>query len=228
MAPPEHHNPTLKVSPQDGSWNIYSIKAGSGPIVLTKSTDQGKSWTGATPGTTVSGEQNPGPVLNPNGSMTMFYRADGTQGLSSPCSTESIGVQYCPGYNSTCTGGVNPIYKHTSEDPSVFIDHRGHWHMLINALPGGCNPKLQQGGHAWSKDASTWSEPRTGAYNTTVQFTDGTSMTCVRRERPQMVLDRKGVPLVMFAGVVGCPVIQGTPYKGGGDCFTLAQLMNTD
>ena len=43
-----------------------------------------------------------------------------------------------------------------------------------------------------------------------------------------MVLDRKGVPLVMFAGVVGCPVIQGTPYKGGGDCFTLAQLMNTD
>ena len=82
--------------------------------------------------------------------------------------------------------------------------------------------------HAWSKDGSTWSEPRTGAYNTTVQFTDGTSMTCVRRERPQMVLDRKGVPLVMFAGVVGCPVIQGTPYKGGGDCFTLAQLMNTD
>ena len=42
---------------------------------------------------------------------------------------------------------VNPIYKHTSEDPSVFIDHRGHWHMLINALPGGCNPKLQQGGY---------------------------------------------------------------------------------
>ena len=53
-------------------------------------------------------------------------------------------------------------------------------------------------------------------------------MTCVRRERPQMVLDPKGLPLVMFAGVVGCPKIAGTPYKSGGDCFTLAQLMRTD
>jgi len=42
--------------------------------------------------------------------------------------------------------------------------------MLINALPGGCKPKVQQGGHAWSKDGINWSEPRVGAYNTTVQY----------------------------------------------------------
>ena len=64
----------------------------------------------------------------------------------------------------------------------MFQDHRGNFHMLINALPGGCQPKLQQGGHAWSKDGIVWSEPRVGAYNTTVEFTDGSSMTCVRRE----------------------------------------------
>ena len=45
-----------------------------------------------------------------------------------------------------CGGGVNPVYTHTSEDPSVFVDKRGNYHMLVNALPGGCNPKLQQGG----------------------------------------------------------------------------------
>ena len=67
-----------------------------------------------------------------------------------------------------------------------------------------------------------------GAYNTTIQFTDGTSMTCVRRERPQMVLDAKGMPLVMFSGVTGCPLIEGTPYKGHSDCFTLAQLVHTN
>jgi len=55
---------------------------------------------------------------------------------------------------------VNPTYTHTSEDPSVFQDKRGNFHMLVNALPGGCNPKLQQGGHAWSKDGIIWSEPR--------------------------------------------------------------------
>eukprot|EP01051_Picozoa_sp_SAG22_P013174 SAG22_NODE_1449_length_4399_cov_6.411860_1_plen_353_part_00 len=39
VAAPEHHNPTVKVSPVDGSWNLYSISAGSGPIVTSSSTD---------------------------------------------------------------------------------------------------------------------------------------------------------------------------------------------
>ena len=66
----------------------------------------------------------------------------------------------------------------------------------------------------WSRDGVTWSEPRVGAFNTTVNFTDGTSMTCQRRERPQMLLDDQGIPLVMFSGTTGCPRIEGTPYKG--------------
>eukprot|EP00729_Bicosta_minor_P009536 gene9536-33631_t len=210
VAPPEHHNPTLKVSPKDGSWNLYSIKAGSGPIVVSTSTDEGVTWTSTTPGTV-------------NGTMTMWYRATAT--TSSPCSDESIGVQYCASATSKCGGGVNPVYTHTSEDPSVFVDKRGNYHMLVNALPGGCNPKLQQGGHAWSRDGVNWSEPRVGAYNTTVKFTDGTDMTCVRRERPQMVQAADGTPIAMIAGTVGCPLINGTAYKGGNDCFTLAQLM---
>ena len=121
------------------------------------------------------------------------------------------------------------MYTHTSEDPSVFQDQRGNYHMLVNALPGGCNPKVQQGGHAWSHDGVKWSEPRVGAYNTTVLFTDGTNMTCSRRERPQMLLDPKsGAPLAMSSGVTGCPAFDtsgGVHFKGGGDCFTLFQLM---
>ena len=279
VLPREHHNPTIKVSPVDGSWNIYSISAGSGPIVTSTSVDEGKSWSGVTPGIVVSTEQNPGqsitncksqcrnfwirdafcsqhqscrgsqpkssipvkkftipifefnlydsfsstgPVLFKNGTMNMFYRAQSD--LPPPtCSTESIGVQYCANRTAPCSGGFNPIFKHTAEDPSVFIDHRGNWHMLVNALPGGCNPKVQQGGHAWSKDGVVWSEPRTGAYNTTIVFTNGTSFTCSRRERPQMILDGDGVPLAMTSGVTGCPPFG--VYKGGGDCFTLAQLM---
>jgi len=223
VAPPEHHNPTLKVSPVDGSWNLYSIKAGSGPIVVSTSTDQGGSWTSTTPGTVVSNEQNPGPFLWKNGTMNMWYRAHAA--TSSPCSGESIGVQFCASPTAKCSGGVNPIFSHTSEDPSVFVDKRGNYHMLVNALPGGCSPKLQQGGHAWSRDGVNWSEPRVGAYNTTVKFSDGTEMTCGRRERPQMVQAADGTPIAMFAGVTGCPPIDGTGYKGGKDCFTLAQLM---
>eukprot|EP01043_Picozoa_sp_COSAG02_P051257 COSAG02_NODE_5373_length_4390_cov_3.127709_2_plen_494_part_00 len=189
VAAPEHHNPTLKVSPVDGTWHLYSIDKGSGPIVVSSSSDEGETWTSTTPGSVVSAEQNPGPFLWNNGSMTMWYRDHAT--TSSPCSDESIGVQYCSNATAMCSGGFNPVYTHTSEDPSVFIDTRGNYHMLINALPGRCSPKLQQGGHAWSQDGITWSEPRVGAYNTTVVFTDGTNMTCNRRERPQIVQDCK-------------------------------------
>jgi hypothetical protein len=231
VLPREHHNPTLKVSPVDGSWNIYSIDATSGPIVMSTSFDQGKTWTDPTPGVQVSQYQNPGPILFKNGSMTMFYRADGTPLKQPACSTESIAVQYCASKNATCAGGHNPIFQHTAEDPSVFVDHRGNWHMLVNAFPGGCTPKVQQGGHAWSKDGVTWSEPRSGAYNTTFVTTDGQTITCGRRERPQIIQDPiTGKPLVMTAGVVGCPTdvfqkILPNFGKHSGDCFTLAQKL---
>ena len=61
--------------------------------------------------------------------MTMFYR-DHSGDVISACSSESIGVQYCANKTALCSGGHNPIYTHTSEDPSVFVDSRGgysHW-----------------------------------------------------------------------------------------------------
>jgi len=230
VLPREHHNPTLKVSPVDGSWNLYSIKATSGPIVMSSSSDQGRSWTSAIPGVQVSQYQNPGPMLNKNGSMTMWYR-DAANLAQPRCSTESIGVQYCASKNATCQGGHDPVFQHTAEDPSVFVDHRGNWHMLVNAFPGGCNPKLQQGGHAWSKDGVVWSEPRAGAYNTTFVTTDNQTITCGRRERPQIITDPiTGKPLVMTAGVTGCPsepFREMVPWFGkhASDCFTLAQKL---
>ena len=39
------------------------------------------------------------------------------------------------------------------------------------------------------------------------------------------VQDALGVPVVMFSGVTGCNGVNGTAYKGGGDCFTMAQLL---
>lgn len=66
----------------------------------------------------------------------MWYRDQAN--LPDPtCSDESIGVQFCSTRNSTCSGGHNPVFKHTAEDPSVFQDVRGNWHMLVNAFPGG-------------------------------------------------------------------------------------------
>jgi hypothetical protein len=156
--------------------------------------------------------------------------------LPSPtCSDEGIAMQYCRSDNEPCnTPNVVPIFGHTGEDPSVFVDHRGNYHMLFNALPYKCVPKFQQGGHSWSTDGMNWSAPRVGAFDTTIQFTDGSSMKCERRERPQMVLDNNTRrPIAMVSGVTGCPKALGDAslsgdgqyYKGADDSFTLVQKM---
>ena len=88
----------------------------------------------------VSPEQNPGAFMLPNGSVWMYYRAQAS-GVG-PCSGESIGMSMCLNATAPCVSLANPVFKHTSEDPSVFQDHRGNYHMLTNALPGGCNPKV--------------------------------------------------------------------------------------
>merc|ERR1712151_874636 len=119
----------------------------------------------------------------------------------------------------------------SAEDPDVFVDSRGNYHILVNALPGGCHPQESQGGHAWSRDGVTWSEPRVGAYNETITFLNGTSMTC-RRERPQMILDSMRRPIGMTSGIQ-CPNAFGY-FKGAhadgpnswGDCMTVVQMLN--
>ena len=241
VLPTEHHNPTVQVSPGgDGnSWNLYTIADWDGPVTVTTSTDHGISWStggddgggGATTEQTVMPHNNPGPVLNKDGSMLMYYRFE-TELEAPTCSMEAIGMQRCASARGPCRGDANsgsskPLFKHTAEDPSVFVDVRGNFHMLVNALPYACAPKTNQGGHAWSKDGVTWSEPRVGAFNTTVTFTDGAAITCERRERPQMIMDPEtNRPLVLMTAVFNCPPFGDGIYAGGNDdSFTLAQEM---
>lgn len=233
VLPPEHHNPSVHVSPTTGHWHLFSISGPSGPIERVISQDEGKTWGNPK---TISPEQNPGPVLMPDGSTRLFFRADGMDIPSPTCSDEGIGMQICPSETEPCNpSSGTPILTHTGEDPSIFVDHRGNYHMLFNALPYKCVPKFQQGGHAWSKDGIEWSAPRVGAFDTTIHFSDGSSMTCDRRERPQMVLGKDGMPLALISAVTGCPKALGgeenswtsNPYKGGDDAFTLIQKMGT-
>ena len=44
-----------------------------------------------------------------------------------------------------------------------------------------------------------------GAFDTMIEFADGSSAKCKRRERPQMITDGSGRPVAMASGVTGCP-----------------------
>jgi len=198
------------------------------------SKDEGRTWTAPR---TISPRKNPAPLLTPSGSTYLYYGADGLDIPTPTCSDRGISMTHCPSEVAECAPPNDILtFDHTGEDPSVFKDHRGNYHMLFNALPYRCVPKHQQGGHAWSEDGFNWSVPRIGAFHNTIRFTDGSSMKCERRERPQMVLGEDGRPLAMVSAVTGCPkglggaseILGGGPgrfYRGEDDSFTLVQKM---
>eukprot|EP00316_Scyphosphaera_apsteinii_P004808 CAMPEP_0119322746 /NCGR_PEP_ID=MMETSP1333-20130426/59059_1 /TAXON_ID=418940 /ORGANISM="Scyphosphaera apsteinii, Strain RCC1455" /LENGTH=281 /DNA_ID=CAMNT_0007330047 /DNA_START=543 /DNA_END=1388 /DNA_ORIENTATION=+ len=215
--PIQHHNPTVSHAP-NGTLLLYSISAGATHTSVATASSYNGPWTVLDDA--MAPYTNPSPLVHANGTLSLFFQG-GPQAVV-PCSSESIGMARCTSMRGPCEQRANPIYNHTGEDPSVFVDARGNFHLLSNGYPGPCKPKAWQGGHAWSRDGVTWSEPRVGAFSTTVSFMDGTSMTCARRERPQMVMDpQNGRPAYLVTGVTGCPSnLTATSTTG---TFTLIQ-----
>ncbi|KAB2569315.1 hypothetical protein DBV05_g12008 [Lasiodiplodia theobromae] len=96
-----------------------------------------------------------------------------------------------------------------SEDPFLWRDKRGHWHILVHYMidieeRDEKGPNV--GAHLYSRTLEgPWTfNTRTIAYNTTVQFDDGTETVLYRRERPKLYFDPEDeevVPLYLVNGV---------------------------
>ena len=57
------------------------------------------------------------------------------------------------------------------------------------------------GGHGWSADGgATWTFSAFNAFNRTVELKNGTSISLRQRERPHLVFDDKGSPIVLTNG----------------------------
>lgn len=141
-----------------------------------------------------SGRQfsNPAPHINPDGSLLCAYRADARGG------GEHVSVAKASSPFSLYTDGraEAAVATHTGEDPFLWQDERGHWHMLMHNMGGGV------GSHAFSRDAETWTRSDVMPYTRNVTFADGHTHSMLRRERPQLLLDTNGRPLYFSSGVV--------------------------
>jgi hypothetical protein len=74
-------------------------------------------------------------------------------------------------------------------------------------------------GHGYSVDGVRWTFSSFNACNHTVQLRNGSTITLRQRERPHLVMDQHGTPIVLT---------NGAGWKG--DCdhvFTFAQPINT-
>lgn len=117
-----------------------------------------------------------------------------------------------------------PIISAPNEDPFIWQDKRGNFHMLLHSTePGGGfgdGPKVGRHAYATQLDGPWQFNGRTLAYSTLVHFSDGTTIDYFRRERPQLFFsdDGKMTPLYMTNGV---------QERGRKDSYTIIQPLGS-
>jgi len=235
VAPTFAHNPQVAYSAAEGLYLMYHIgcafpqPAGCTPTALTcapGNDENGESgislrvsrdlrtWTArrgyalanGTGGGWDEDTTNPSPLVLGNGSIVLFYR-----GCPRNCAdsehTELLGFALAAGSQGPYTRATPaPLFpSHPTEDPNVWQDARGHWHVLSHSLePGGAwGGGGRVGRHGFARSLQgpwTWNSA-TLAFNTTVHFTDGSVDVLNRRERPQLHFDSSGKPAFLVTGV---------------------------
>jgi len=154
---------------------------------------------------------NPSPLPlytpdHPTGAIALAYR-----GCPYNCyAAELINLATAP----TFLGPYNkvrstPIFPNTAEDPFLWSDKRGNFHILLHSLEpeGGFGDGHKVGRHAFSRSLKgpwTFNE-KTLAFDTVVEFEDGSETRYFRRERPQLFFSENGdmEPLYLTTGVQG-------------------------
>lgn len=150
------------------------------------------------------GIDNPTMVILPNGSTLLSGRT---------CSrTEHPWVasaSHWSGPFRSIDQNQQPFPQTNVEDPFLWRDKRGHFHMLHHWQSGNRNA-YANGGHSFSRDGVRWTFSNATAYTKNISWTaTGPNINntepwtlMARRERPGMLLDSKWeTPLALFSAV---------------------------
>eukprot|EP01048_Picozoa_sp_COSAG05_P015332 COSAG05_NODE_1836_length_3989_cov_3.352956_4_plen_472_part_00 len=101
-----------------------------------------------------------------------------------------------------------PFPMLNAEDPFMWRDTRGNYHMLHHWQAGDHN-RYYNGGHSFSRDALSWTFSNTSSYSKNITWSkplrSGDRWTVFeRRERPGLLLDTSWkVPRYLFTAVMG-------------------------
>ena len=157
---------------------------------------------------------NAAPLVLPNGSVVLAYRAGG-DGVALG---GGIGVAVAPTWKGPYErrGPTRTRMLFAAEDPALWpaVGPRGErrgFHMLVHRFaaipPNGSSVAAGVGGHAFSLDGLEWRYAPHGAPaydNAVVWRGNGSRTRLYRRERPQPVIDAHGRLLGLFNGAWPC------------------------
>lgn len=135
---------------------------------------------------------NPSVHIFANGSILMAYRAGNmTHGPTGGQTGIAVASSWRGEFRRISDKG--PAYPDFNEDPGLFRDSRGNFHIISHYWTDG------PGGHAFSADGLQWTFAGQ-AYGHDIAYANGSTAPCATRERPQVVT-LAGKPALLFTGV---------------------------
>jgi hypothetical protein len=91
------------------------------------------------------------------------------------------------------------------EDVFMWRDSDGHFHALFHAVyehwENSSFSQADLGGHAFSEDGFTWHAAEWNAYGHVVEYAGGETWVMAERERPHLIFDKVGEPIILLNGV---------------------------
>ena len=132
----------------------------------------------------------PWPLVN--GTVLLGYRG------KNAAHVERLGIARADGWAGPYTPLTTaPIINATGEDPYLWVDARGNFHILFHAFAG-------MGGHAFATDlAGPWTLGDVVPYNSSIAWVNGTVTEVGDRERPELYLDpATRAPRVLYTGTL--------------------------
>jgi hypothetical protein len=93
----------------------------------------------------------------------------------------------------------SPAGMGTWEDPFLYVDHRGSWHVLAHSW--NHTDDFDISGHYFSPDGLSWTASTTQPFGHTAELTDGSVLEMRTRERPKLLFDSSGRPTHLFNGI---------------------------
>ena len=141
--------------------------------------------------------------------------------------TGKVWTARLPGGPWTVFADISAHSDGTREDPFMWIDTRGHWHiinhMYSTSQVSDCgNSSLSD--HLFSEDGKAWHTLNVEPYSHTVSYGDGSQHTYTTLERPNCHFDAAGrmthinLAADMMTQDSGCANYATCPAKVGGQC----------
>jgi hypothetical protein len=169
-----------------------------------------------------------------NGTVVLAFTGQGVPGVG-----EGFYVATAASWKGPYVVHKDPLFKFDNahsivfEDPFIYYSRsEQRWHALVHQYNRThADRQVLVGGFAWSAGIGSAGKRQTvlddlfgnwtyraeagAVFNTTVSFVDGSSKTFTRRERPVLLFDARGQPLMLYTGVC-----EGA---GSAHCWTLGQ-----